>query len=56
MADTKRLLYRHLGAGYPGALRETDEVQYAALDRPDAREGAAALLEKRAPAFPRLGV
>jgi enoyl-CoA hydratase/carnithine racemase len=55
LADTKRLVYRHLGVGYEDALRETDEVQYAALDRPDAREGAAALLEKRPPSFPRLG-
>jgi hypothetical protein len=30
-------------------------VQYAALDRVDAKEGAAALLERRAPSFPRLG-
>jgi enoyl-CoA hydratase/carnithine racemase len=54
MADTKRLVYHHLGIGYPEALRETDDVQYAALDRVDAREGAAALVEKRAPHFPRL--
>ena len=55
LADTKRLVYRHLGVGYEEALRETDEVQYAALDRVDAKEGAAALLEKRPPSFPRLG-
>jgi len=55
LADTKRLVYRHLGVGYEDALRETDEVQYAALDRVDAKEGAAALLEKRAASFPRLG-
>ena len=55
LADTKRLVYRHLGVGYEDALRETDEVQYAALDRVDAKEGAAALLEKRAGSFPRLG-
>ena len=55
LADTKRLVYRHLGVGYEDALLETDEVQYAALDRPDAKEGAAALLEKRSPTFPRLG-
>lgn len=55
MADTKRLVYRHLGIGYPEALAETDEVQYAALDRVDAKEGAAALIEKRRPEFPRLG-
>ena len=55
LADTKRLVYRHLGVGYEDALRETDEVQYAALDRVDAKEGAAALLEKRTASFPRLG-
>ena len=55
LADTKRLVYSHLGLGYPEALRDTDEVQYAALDRVDAKEGAAALMEKRAPNFPRLG-
>lgn len=55
LADTKRLTYAHLGVGYEDALRETDDVQYAALDRVDAREGAAALIEKRAPSFPRLG-
>ena len=55
LADTKRLVYRQLGIGYEDALRETDEVQYAALDRIDAKEGAAALLEKRPASFPRLG-
>jgi enoyl-CoA hydratase/carnithine racemase len=55
MADTKRLLYRDLGIGYPEALEEIEQVQWAALDRVDAREGAAALVEKRAPRFPRLG-
>ena len=55
LADTKRLVYGHLGVGYEDALRETDDVQYAALDRIDAREGAAALIGKRAPTFPRLG-
>ena len=55
LADTKRLVYRHLGVGYEEALGETDDVQYAALDRVDAKEGAAALLEKRPPSFPRLG-
>jgi enoyl-CoA hydratase/carnithine racemase len=55
LADTKRLVYEGYGVTYPDALEEIDGVQYAALDRVDAREGAAALLEKRAPAFPRLG-
>ena len=55
LADTKRLVYRHLGVGYDEALRETDDVQYAALDRIDAKEGAMALLERRPAQFPRLG-
>ena len=55
LADTKRLVYNHLGVGYPDALREADDATYAALDRVDAKEGAAALLERRAPSFPRLG-
>jgi len=54
LADTKRLVYRHLGVGYEDALRETDDVQYAALDRIDAKEGAMALLERRPAVFPRL--
>lgn len=55
LADTKRLVYEGYGVRYPEALDEIDAVQYAALDRLDAKEGAAALIEKRAPAFPRLG-
>lgn len=55
LADTKRLVYNHLGVGYPDALREADDATYSALDRVDAKEGAAALLERRAPSFPRLG-
>ena len=55
LADTKRLVYEGYGVTYPDALEEIDQVQYAALDRPDATEGAASLIEKRPPAFPRLG-
>jgi enoyl-CoA hydratase/carnithine racemase len=55
VADTKRLVYRQMGLGYEDALRETDSAQWIALDRIDAKEGATALLEKRAPNFPRLG-
>jgi enoyl-CoA hydratase/carnithine racemase len=54
MADTKRLVYAHLGTNYPEALAEIDEVQWAALARADAREGAMALIERRPPSFPRL--
>jgi enoyl-CoA hydratase/carnithine racemase len=55
IADTKRMVYRHAGVGYPEALREADEIQWAAVGRPDAAEGARALLERRDPQFPRLG-
>ena len=55
VADTKRMVYRHLGVGYPEALREADRVQWAAVGRPDAAEGAKALLERREPKFERLG-
>jgi enoyl-CoA hydratase/carnithine racemase len=55
LADTKRLVYEGFGVSYPAALDEIDAVQYAALDRVDAKEGAAALMEKRPPSFPRLG-
>ena len=55
IADTKRLVYRHLGVGYAEALREADVVQWQALGRLDAAEGAQALLDRRAPRFRRLG-
>lgn len=55
IAETKRLLYRHLGTGYVEALREADASQWKFVGAPDAREGAAALLEKRQPKFARLG-
>jgi len=55
IAETKRLLYRHLGTGYVEALQEADAVQWRFVTGPDAREGATALLEKRAAHFARLG-
>jgi enoyl-CoA hydratase/carnithine racemase len=55
VAITKRLVYHHLGIGYPEALHETEREQVTAISRPEAKEGAHALLEKRNPRFPRLG-
>ena len=55
VADTKRLVYGHMGVDYRDALAEGDRVQWDAVARPDAKEGARALLEKRAPKFERLG-
>lgn len=54
LADTKELVYRHLGVGYPEALREADDYQWAALDRDDSTEGARSFLERRPPTFARV--
>lgn len=54
LADTKRLVNAHWGTNFAEAIVEIDEVQYAALDRPDPAEGAASFVERRAPSFPRL--
>lgn len=54
MAETKRLVYAHLGKGYEEALREADVSQNEFVARDDAREGAMALIEKRTPNFQRL--
>jgi enoyl-CoA hydratase/carnithine racemase len=54
LADTKRMVYEHFGQGLAAALADADDTQWRALDRADAREGAAALLEKRVARFHRL--
>lgn len=54
MEQTKRLTYRHLGAGIDDAFAEADEVGWSALDRADAAEGAASLIERRPPKFERV--
>jgi enoyl-CoA hydratase/carnithine racemase len=55
IAETKRLVYRHLGTGYAEALLEANKSQDRFVAAPDAAEGARALIEKRAPQFTRLG-
>lgn len=55
IAETKRLIYRHQGTTYTQALREAEISTNRFLTLPDAGEGAAALIEKRAPNFKRLG-
>ncbi|MDP6377068.1 MAG: enoyl-CoA hydratase-related protein [Pseudomonadales bacterium] len=55
IAETKRLVYRHLGSQLEEALREAEVSQNRFVAAPDAREGAAAFLEKRPPVFSRLG-
>ncbi len=41
MAETKRLVYRHLGGNYVQALQEADRAQLKFVTLPDAAEGAA---------------
>lgn len=55
IAETKRLVYRHIGTSYVDALVEANESQNRFVAAPDAAEGARALLEKRPPVFKRLG-
>lgn len=55
MAETKALVYKHQSSSYQDAFRDADAAQWVALARPDAAEGAQALLEKREPRFKRLG-
>lgn len=55
IALTKQMVYEHLGMGFADALRDGDVKQWIAVGSPDAVEGAAALVERRAPRFRRLG-
>ena len=56
IAETKRLVYRHLGTDYVTALREAEVSQNRFVTAPDAFEGARSFLERRPPRFARLGV
>jgi enoyl-CoA hydratase/carnithine racemase len=55
IAETKRLVYRHLGTDYRTALHEAEISQNRFVTAPDAIEGARAFLERRTPRFARLG-
>lgn len=52
-AETKQLMYEHMGIDYSRAFIEADRVQWQAVGRPDATEGARALVEKRPARFER---
>ena len=54
LAETKRLVYRHLGADYRSALEEAEIAQERFVAGEDAKEGARALIEKRQANFRRL--
>ncbi|MBA4180426.1 MAG: enoyl-CoA hydratase [Anaerolinea sp.] len=51
IADSKKLIYRHLGMPQMESFREAEVVQWEAVARPDAAEGTRALIEKRDPVF-----
>ena len=55
IAETKRLVHSHGGRDLRSALQEADDATWAAVSRPDAKEGVAALVERRPPRFERLG-
>ena len=56
IAETKRLIYNHLGTGYRTALIEAEAAQNRFVNADDAREGAASFIEKRPPKFTRWGL
>ena len=47
----KAQVYRHLGQEIRPALEDSARLTAASLDHPDAKEGAMALVERRAPKF-----
>jgi enoyl-CoA hydratase/carnithine racemase len=55
IAESKRLVYRHLGMGYEAALREAEASQNRFVVEEDAREGARSFIERRPPRFRRVG-
>ena len=55
MADTKRMVWDHAGMDIDSSLEDVVDVVGAQFGRPDIGEGVNSFLEKRPPAFPRLG-
>jgi len=51
IAVIKAQVYRHLSEAARPALEDSDRLTKASLDHPDAKEGAMALVERRAPRF-----
>jgi enoyl-CoA hydratase/carnithine racemase len=54
IAVIKSQIYRHLSEALAPAIHDADRLMKQALAHPDAKEGVASLLEKRAPRFARL--
>jgi enoyl-CoA hydratase/carnithine racemase len=55
MADTKRMVWDHAGLDIDTSLDDVVDVVGSQFARPDIAEGVNSFLEKRPPAFPRLG-
>lgn len=55
IAATKRMVYDHLGTSYELALHDADRMQTKFVVAPDAKEGAAAFMERRSPQFAPVG-
>jgi len=55
IAATKRMVYDHLGTSYELALHDADRMQTKFVAAPDAKEGAAAFMERRSPQFAPVG-
>jgi len=55
MADTKRMIWDHAGLDIDTSLDDVVDVVGSQFGRPDIAEGVNSFLEKRPPAFPRLG-
>lgn len=55
MADTKRMVWEHAGLYLDASLDDAADVVESQFSRPDVAEGVHSFLEKRPPAFPRLG-
>jgi enoyl-CoA hydratase/carnithine racemase len=53
LAVVKSQIYRHLSEALAPAIYDADRLMKDALEHPDAKEGVASLLEKRAPHFQR---
>ena len=55
MAAIKHQVYRHSETDLATAMRESNELMAASLQRPDFREGVASFVERRPPRFAPLG-